>query len=118
MKVRERRTLEREILDQSTHDAKGKMGHCGMGRGLCERRGGQWYYRWRGGEEINYTQLLENDIGKQIIVYAYLKFVTYMYMYRSACMRICVCMCVHVFLKDVISFVYCLRCHICWTPGL
>lgn len=68
------------------------------------------------GEEINYTQLLEKDIGKQITVYAYLKFLTYMY--RSACMHICVCVCVHVFLKDVISFDYCLRCHICCTPGL
>lgn len=62
--------------------------------------------------------MLENDIGKQIIVYAYLKFLTYMYIYIGLHACIYVFVCVHVFLNDVISFVYCLRCHICWTPGL
>lgn len=97
---------------------KGKWDTVGWGEDFVRGEGDNGTIDGGGGEEINYTQLLENDIGKQIIVYAYLKFLTYMYMYRSACMRICVCMCVHVFLKDVISFVYCLRCHVCWTPGL
>lgn len=39
MKVRERRTLEREILGQYTHDVKGKMGQCGWGEDFVRGAG-------------------------------------------------------------------------------